>query len=303
MACVVALLVAAVLKARWMLCRDLVIGGAVAAVVMIILHHLFVTPADALVQSVLPHGAKPLPVVRLAIITTAFTIASPFIVRPLRYFSHALACVCRRSDHLAGRHQPQRRAGRSLCRLDRGDLRPLDLRLARRTAERRSSDDLAAVRRSRPHRRRRRDTAVRWSGPTRRPQRQRRCGRQVLRSRRVERPAVRRGVAIHHASRSGSDAVGHALAASRTRGARRIDRQPSWSSRAGTCVNRKGAEQRRAPRERGRDDRTTDHRDTTDRSTTCGICWPRSTAQVWCIGRSLLSNSDPMRAAPSPSST
>jgi uncharacterized membrane protein YbhN (UPF0104 family)/tRNA A-37 threonylcarbamoyl transferase component Bud32 len=87
---VMALVVLTVVRGRWMLCRDLLIGGVAAAAVMIVLHHLFVTPADAVVESVLPHGAKPLPVVRLAIIATAFAVASPFIIRPLRYLSHVL---------------------------------------------------------------------------------------------------------------------------------------------------------------------------------------------------------------------
>ena len=103
MACAVALLVLAVVCADgWLLCRDLVIGVVAAGVVMIVLHHLFVTPADALVESVLPHGAKALPVVRLSIITTVFAIRIA-VHRALRYCSHVLlGCVAAATIALAG---------------------------------------------------------------------------------------------------------------------------------------------------------------------------------------------------------
>ncbi len=83
----------ALIGRRWLLVREVVAAAVVGALVMFLLHHLFLGPSDALVEAVLPAGSDALPVVRLAVVATIFGVASPHVVRPLRYTGHVVEVV------------------------------------------------------------------------------------------------------------------------------------------------------------------------------------------------------------------
>ncbi|MFT3855626.1 MAG: lysylphosphatidylglycerol synthase transmembrane domain-containing protein [Ilumatobacteraceae bacterium] len=88
-----ALLVLSLVDRRWTLSRDVVVAGAFGGVVTFVLYHLFVGPAGAAVTAVLPSGSSVLPLVRLTLVVTVFAVASPHVVRPLRYAGHVVVGI------------------------------------------------------------------------------------------------------------------------------------------------------------------------------------------------------------------
>lgn len=88
-----ALLTACIVTRRWLLSRDLVVGGLLAGFTTFLLHHLFVGPADAPVTPVLTSSTGIVALVRLALVVTVFSVAGPHVVRPLRYLGHTVIAV------------------------------------------------------------------------------------------------------------------------------------------------------------------------------------------------------------------